>query len=126
MQRLTQLSRSLVELFPERHLYVRSGGAMKAFVLTTRKQLVLAGGVAVGALWLGVSTAALFVNLMSASAATSVTRPGPGREARASTASYRKTSKLDHRPASGASASKSHALALERAPAQRHRQDQEP
>ncbi|WP_337187284.1 M23 family metallopeptidase [Phenylobacterium sp.] len=69
MQRLTQLSRSLVELFPERHLYVRSGGAMKAFVLTTRKQLVLAGGVAVGALWLGVSTAALFVNLMSASAA---------------------------------------------------------
>ncbi len=42
---------------------------MKAFVLTTRKQLVLAGGVAVGALWLGVSTAALFVNLMSASAA---------------------------------------------------------
>lgn len=69
MQRLAQLGRSLVELFPERHLYVRSGGAMKAFVLTTRKQLVIAGGVATGALWVGVCTAAMLVNLLSASAA---------------------------------------------------------
>jgi hypothetical protein len=36
MQRFARLISSLVELFPERHLYVRSGGAMKAFVLTTR------------------------------------------------------------------------------------------
>lgn len=42
---------------------------MKGFVLTTKKQLVLAGGVAVGALWMGVSTAAVLVNLLSASAA---------------------------------------------------------
>lgn len=69
MKSFTQLGRSLVELFPERHLYVRSGGAMKAFVLTTKKQLVLAGGVAACALWMGVCTAAMLVNLLSASAA---------------------------------------------------------
>ena len=69
MMSFTQLRRSLVELFPERHLYVRSGGAMKAFVLTTRKQLILAGGVAATAMWVGVSTAAMLVNLMSVSAA---------------------------------------------------------
>lgn len=69
MQRLAQLGRSLVELFPERHLYVRSGGAMKAFVFTTRKQLIIASGVGAGALWMGVCTAAMLVNLLSASAA---------------------------------------------------------
>ena len=58
-----------MELFPERHLYVRSGGAMQAFVLTTRKQLFIAGGVATGALWVGVCTAAMLVNLLSASTA---------------------------------------------------------
>ncbi|HEX7946602.1 MAG TPA: M23 family metallopeptidase [Phenylobacterium sp.] len=67
MQRIAKLLHSLVELFPERHLYVRSGGAMKAFVLTTKKQLILAGGVAVAALWMGVCTAAMLVNLLSAS-----------------------------------------------------------
>ena len=46
MQRIARLLRSVVELFPERHLYVRSGGAMKAFVLTSKKQMVLAAGVA--------------------------------------------------------------------------------
>ena len=42
---------------------------MKAFVLTTRKQLIFAGGVAASALWMGVSTAAMLVNVMSVSAA---------------------------------------------------------
>ncbi|WP_293906998.1 M23 family metallopeptidase [Phenylobacterium sp.] len=68
MQRIARLLNSLVELFPERHLYVRSGGAMKAFVLTTQKQMILAAGVAGGALWMGVCTAAMLVNLLSASA----------------------------------------------------------
>jgi murein DD-endopeptidase MepM/ murein hydrolase activator NlpD len=67
MKRLARLHRSLEELFPERHLYVRSGGAMKAFVLTSRKQMVAAGGVAACALWMGVCTAAMLVNLLSAS-----------------------------------------------------------
>lgn len=42
---------------------------MRAFVLTTRKQMIVAAGVAGGALWMGVCTAAMLVNLMSASAA---------------------------------------------------------
>lgn len=67
MKSFTQLGRALVELFPERHLYVRSGGAMKGFVLTTKKQLILAGGVATCALWMGVSTAAMLVNLLAVS-----------------------------------------------------------
>ncbi|MCW5759373.1 MAG: M23 family metallopeptidase [Phenylobacterium sp.] len=69
MERLAKLKSSLVELFPERHLYVRSGGAMKGFVLTTKKQLMIAGGVAAGALWMGVCTAAMLVNLLSVSTA---------------------------------------------------------
>ena len=68
MKRLAKLKQAVVELFPERHLYVRSGGAMKGFVLTTQKQLMIAGGVAAGALWMGVSTAAMLVNLLSVSA----------------------------------------------------------
>jgi murein DD-endopeptidase MepM/ murein hydrolase activator NlpD len=69
MRRLAKLHGSLKELFPERHLYVRSGGAMKAFILTTPKQMALATGVAAMALWMGVCTAAMLVNLLSASAA---------------------------------------------------------
>lgn len=42
---------------------------MRAFVLTTRKQMIMAAGVAGGALWMGVCTAAMLVNLMSLSAA---------------------------------------------------------
>ena len=68
MKRITRLRRSLEELFPERHLYVRSGGEMRAFVLTTSKQLMAAGAVAAAALWMGVCTAAMMVNAMELSA----------------------------------------------------------
>lgn len=67
MTRLARLRRSLDDLFPERHLYIRSGGEMRSFVLTTGRQMVIAGGVAAGALWMGVSTAAMLVGAMSAS-----------------------------------------------------------
>ena len=69
MTRLERLRRSFFELFPERHLYVRSGGEMKAFVLTSRKQMVVAAGVAAAALWMGVCTAAMLVGMLSASSA---------------------------------------------------------
>ena len=68
MQRLARIRHTLVELFPERHLYVRSGGAMRGFVLSSSKQIAIAAGVAGGALWMGVCTAAMLVNLLSASA----------------------------------------------------------
>ena len=68
MTRITRLRRSLEELFPERHLYVRSGGEMRAYVLTTSKQLVAAAGVGAAALWMGICTAAMMVNGMQMSA----------------------------------------------------------
>jgi murein DD-endopeptidase MepM/ murein hydrolase activator NlpD len=69
MQRLARLRRSLVELFPERHLYVRSGGEMKGYVLTPKKQMVAAAGLSAAALWMGVCSAAMLVNMLSASSA---------------------------------------------------------
>jgi murein DD-endopeptidase MepM/ murein hydrolase activator NlpD len=68
MTRLARLRRSLEELFPERHLYIRSGGEMKGFVLTPGKQMAAAAGVAALALWTGVTTAAMVVNLLALSA----------------------------------------------------------
>lgn len=67
MTRLARLRRSFVELFPERHLYVRSGGEMKGYVLTPKSQMMLAAGVSAAALWMGVCSAAMLVNMMSAS-----------------------------------------------------------
>src|SRR5262249_1815497 len=58
-RRFARLALWLEELFPERHLYLRSGGEMRGYVLTTKRQLMIAGGVAATALWMGVSTAGL-------------------------------------------------------------------
>lgn len=69
MTRIARLRRSLQELFPERHLYVRAGGEMKGYVLSTGKQAAAAGVVAGAALWMGVCTAAMLVNLFSVSSA---------------------------------------------------------
>lgn len=43
--RFAALNRSLAELYPERHLYVRSGGALRAFVLSSHKQMAIAAWV---------------------------------------------------------------------------------
>lgn len=66
--RLRRIRRALEELFPERHLYVRSGGEMRGFVLSTGKQLAGAGVIAAAALWMGVCTAAMMVSALSVSA----------------------------------------------------------
>lgn len=68
MTRIARLSRTLKSLFPERHIYVRSGGAMHAFVLTPGRQLSAAVVVAICALWMGASTAAMVVNATMQSA----------------------------------------------------------
>lgn len=69
MSRFARLRARLEALFPERRLYVRSGGQMKGLVLTPARQLAAAGVVAGAALWMGVCTAAMLVSMMSASAA---------------------------------------------------------
>lgn len=60
-----RLRRSFESFFPERHLYVRSGGQVRAYVLTTSRQLAIAGGVAAFALWTGISTAAMAIDALS-------------------------------------------------------------
>jgi murein DD-endopeptidase MepM/ murein hydrolase activator NlpD len=61
LKRLARLARWLEELFPERHIYMRSGGEMRGFTLTTERQLLIAGAGAAAALWMGVSTSAMLV-----------------------------------------------------------------
>jgi murein DD-endopeptidase MepM/ murein hydrolase activator NlpD len=66
-----RLVRWLASHFPERHLYVRSGGEMRTFVLSTERQLVIAGVVAACAMWTGVSTAAVVVGVVASSSSQS-------------------------------------------------------
>jgi murein DD-endopeptidase MepM/ murein hydrolase activator NlpD len=67
LRRFARLALWLEELFPERHLYLRSGGEMRGFVLSTERQLLMAGGIAAAALWMGVTTAATFVSFLTPS-----------------------------------------------------------
>jgi murein DD-endopeptidase MepM/ murein hydrolase activator NlpD len=67
LRRFARLALWLEELFPERHLYLRSGGEMRGFVLTTERQLLMASGIAAAALWMGVTTAATFVAFIAPS-----------------------------------------------------------
>lgn len=67
LRRFARLALWLEELFPERHIYLRSGGEMRGFVLSTDRQLLIAAGVAATALWLGVTTAATFVSILAPS-----------------------------------------------------------
>jgi len=67
LRRLTRLARWFEELFPERHIYLRSGGEMRQFVLSTERQMLLAAGVALTALWLGISTASMMLTVFTPS-----------------------------------------------------------
>lgn len=67
MLRFARIRTRLEELFPERHLYVRSSGRMHAIVLSSNKQIAVAGFVAVCAAWMGVTTAAIAVNAVASS-----------------------------------------------------------
>lgn len=67
IKRFKRLRQSLESLFPERHVYVRSGGEMRGYVFSTNKQLIGAACVGVGALWMGVCTAAMLINALSVS-----------------------------------------------------------
>jgi murein DD-endopeptidase MepM/ murein hydrolase activator NlpD len=69
MESLAKLRRSLERLFPERHLYVRSGGGeIRGYVLSTGKQTAAAVAASMVALWVGVTSSALLINAFSLSA----------------------------------------------------------
>src|SRR4051812_44908314 len=57
--------KALEAYFPERHVYVRSGGEVRAFALSTGRQMAIAGTIAACALWMGISTAAMAVGALS-------------------------------------------------------------
>lgn len=80
VEQLERLRARVAALFPERHLYVRQGGEMRAFVLSRRVQMLAAGGVAAAALWIGVCTAAMLIILVQGSNA--------GRQAAQAKAQY--------------------------------------
>ena len=67
IKRFKRLRQSLEGLFPERHLYIRSGGEMRGYVFSTNKQLLAATAVGCAALWMGVCTAAMMVNAQAVS-----------------------------------------------------------
>ena len=50
--RLSRWRSSLEHLFPERHIYLRSGGVIRGYVLTTGKQTALASAAAVLVTWM--------------------------------------------------------------------------
>jgi hypothetical protein len=65
--RFKRLKQSLEGLFPERHIYIRSGGEMRGYVFSTNKQLLGATAVTAAALWMGVCTASMMVNALAVS-----------------------------------------------------------
>jgi len=69
LRHFQRLRQSLEGLFPERQLYIRSGGEMRGYVFSTNKQLIAAGVVGATALWMGICTAAMLVSALSVSSA---------------------------------------------------------
>jgi len=67
-ERLARLQSFFEDLFPERHIYMRSQGELRGIVLTTGKQVAVAGAGAAAALWMGVCTAAMMINALSVGA----------------------------------------------------------
>ena len=65
LRRFARLALWLEELFPERHIYLRSGGEMHAYTLSTRRQLTAAAVVAGLLAWLGLSTAATVASVVA-------------------------------------------------------------
>jgi murein DD-endopeptidase MepM/ murein hydrolase activator NlpD len=61
-KRLARLRQTAERLFPERHLYVRSGGEMRKFMLSSRRQLVLASAGTAFAAWSVFATGGIMVN----------------------------------------------------------------
>lgn len=61
-EHFARLKHFFEDVFPERHIYVRSEAGMRGLVLTTGRQVMAAGVAAALALWMGVSTVAMMMN----------------------------------------------------------------
>lgn len=67
MTRLAQFRGLIEALFPERHIYLRTGGEMKGVVLTPGRQMVFAAAVLGLAIWVAVSSVAILVGAVTQS-----------------------------------------------------------
>jgi murein DD-endopeptidase MepM/ murein hydrolase activator NlpD len=67
MSRLAQLRGLILALFPERHLYLRSGGEMKGVVLTPARQMIFAAFALGLAVWVATSFVAILVGALTQS-----------------------------------------------------------
>lgn len=63
--RVERLREQLVRWFPERHLYLRSGGEMRSFVLTSERQAAFAALTALVLVWTLISTVTLIGNALA-------------------------------------------------------------
>ncbi len=64
-ERLARLRRAILRVFPERHLYLRSGAEMRAFRISTSRQLSVVGVCAAVAAWTMVATGAVAIDALS-------------------------------------------------------------
>lgn len=64
MGRMARMRDSLERVFPERHLYLRSGGEIHGYVLSTSKQVAAAAVVALLAVWIGVASTATLLGML--------------------------------------------------------------
>jgi murein DD-endopeptidase MepM/ murein hydrolase activator NlpD len=69
LSKLSDIRSALETVFPERHIYVKSEGQIHGLVLTTGRQLMFSGALAMVALWMGVCTASILISSLSASPA---------------------------------------------------------
>jgi murein DD-endopeptidase MepM/ murein hydrolase activator NlpD len=63
--RVARWRRFFEALFPERHIYIRSSGEMRGVVLTTGRQMALAGAASVMLMWTLISTLAVTITALS-------------------------------------------------------------
>jgi murein DD-endopeptidase MepM/ murein hydrolase activator NlpD len=63
--RVERLAQRILGLFPERHLYVRSGKDVRGFVLTRGHQLTLTAIILAGAGWMTISTVGMLYEAVS-------------------------------------------------------------
>jgi murein DD-endopeptidase MepM/ murein hydrolase activator NlpD len=67
--RVARLRQLAERLFPERHIYLRSGGETRGYILTTGKQVVMASAAAAVAAWTLLATVSTGFTLLTASSA---------------------------------------------------------
>lgn len=74
-KRVARLRQLVERMFPERHVYLRSGGETRGYILTTGKQMMLASVACVLGAWLILSTASTaFAFLTTSSAERDIAR----------------------------------------------------